>query len=134
MCVHSIHSGLAAGVYTTNSPEAVFHVLESSNANIVVVDDTKQMDKIKEIKHRLPNLKAAIQLYGPYEPYVKREDGYYRVCIESPRLRIFQNNWIFLFIFSGQKFKRWILVIWMESSKNDWRTFTQMIAVFWSIR
>lgn len=79
--LHSIHSGLAAGVYTTNSPEAVFHVLESSNANIVVVDDTKQMDKIKEIKHRLPNLKAAIQLYGPYEPYVKREDGYYRVCI-----------------------------------------------------
>lgn len=38
------------------------------------------MDKIKEIKHRLPNLKAAIQLYGPYEPYVKRDDGYYRVC------------------------------------------------------
>lgn len=37
------------------------------------------MDKIKEIRHRLPNLKAAIQLYGPYEPYVKREDGYYRV-------------------------------------------------------
>lgn len=76
---YSIYSGLAAGVYTTNSSEAVFHVLESSNANIVVVDDTKQMDKIKEIKHRLPNLKAAIQLYGPYEPYVKREDGYYRV-------------------------------------------------------
>lgn len=75
----SVHfSGFAAGVYTTNSAEAVYHVLESSNANIVVVDDTKQMDKIKEIKHRLPNLKAAIQLYGPYEPYVKREDGYYR--------------------------------------------------------
>lgn len=67
-------------MYTTNSAEAVFHVLDSSNANIVVVDDSKQMDKIKEIKHRLPNLKAAIQLYGPYEPYVKREDGYYRVC------------------------------------------------------
>lgn len=73
--------GLVAGVYTTNSPEAVYHVLHSSNANIVVVDDTKQMDKIKEIRHRLPNLKAAIQLYGPYEPYVKRDDGYYRVSI-----------------------------------------------------
>lgn len=66
-------------MYTTNSAEAVFHVLESSSANIVVVDDTKQMDKIREIKHRLPHLKAAIQLYGPFEPYVKREDGYYRV-------------------------------------------------------
>lgn len=69
-------------MYTTNSAEAVFHVLDSSNANIVVVDDSKQMDKIKEIKHRLPNLKAAIQLYEPYEPYVKREDGYYRVCYQ----------------------------------------------------
>lgn len=66
-------------MYTTNSAEAVYHVLESSKANIVVVDDTKQMDKIKEIKQRLPHLKAAIQLCGPYEPYMKREDGYYRV-------------------------------------------------------
>lgn len=74
-----MHSGLVAGVYTTNSPDACYHVLESSRANIVVVDDTKQMDKIKEIKHRLPHLKAVIQLYGPYEPYVKRHDGYYRV-------------------------------------------------------
>lgn len=41
------------------------------------------MEKIKEIKHRLPNLKAAIQLYGPYEPYVKRDDGYYRVSYHS---------------------------------------------------
>lgn len=54
-------------------------MLESSRANIVVVDDSKQMDKIKEIRHRLPHLKAAIQLFGPYEPYVKRNDGYYRV-------------------------------------------------------
>lgn len=71
---------MVAGIYTTNSPEAVFHVLDSSNANIVIVDDTKQMNKIKEIRHRLPHLKAAVQLYGPYEPYVKKEDGYYRVC------------------------------------------------------
>lgn len=74
-------SGLVAGIYTTNSADAVYHVLNSSNAQIVVVDDSKQMDKIKEIKHRLPNLKAAVQLYGPYEPYVKRDDGYYRVSI-----------------------------------------------------
>lgn len=75
---------MVAGIYTTNSAEAVYHVLSSSDAQIVVVDDSKQMDKIREIKHRLPNLKAAIQLYGPYEPYVKRDDGYYRVS-ESRR-------------------------------------------------
>lgn len=66
-------------------------MLESSNANIVVVDDSKQMDKIKEIRHRLPNLKAAIQLYGPYEPYVKRDDGYYRV---SERRTYFDDDFL----------------------------------------
>lgn len=76
----SMHAGgITAGIYTTNSAEAVYHVLESSHANIVVVDDAKQMEKIREIRHRLPLLKAAIQVQPPYEPYVKREDGYYRV-------------------------------------------------------
>lgn len=75
----AIHAGgIVAGVYTTNSAESVFHVLESSRTNIVVVDDSKQMDKIKAIRHRLPHLKAAIQTQPPYAPYVKREDGYYR--------------------------------------------------------
>lgn len=75
----AIHAGgIIAGVYTTNSPESVFHILESSRTNIVVVDDSKQMDKIKQIRHKLPNLKAAIQTQPPYAPYVKREDGYYR--------------------------------------------------------
>lgn len=75
----AIHAGgIIAGVYTTNSPESTFHILESSRTQIVVVDDAKQMDKIKQIKHRLPHLKAAIQTQPPYAPYVKREDGYYR--------------------------------------------------------
>lgn len=68
-----------AGIYTTNSPEAVYHVLYSSNANIVVVDDSKQMKKIKEIRDRLPKLKAVIQTQGPFEDYVNGEEGYYRV-------------------------------------------------------
>lgn len=74
-------SGLVAGIYTTNSADAVFHVLESSKAQIVIVDDSKQMDKIREIRGKLTHLKAAVQLYGPYEPYVKRDDGYYRVSL-----------------------------------------------------
>jgi len=75
----AIHAGgIIAGVYTTNSAESVFHILESSRTNIVVVDDSKQMDKIKQIRHKLPHLKAAIQTQPPYAPYVKREDGYYR--------------------------------------------------------
>lgn len=71
-------SGIIAGIYTTNSPDAVLHVLRSSRANIVVVDDAKQMAKIRQIRDQLPLLKAAIQTVGPYEEYVNGTDGYYR--------------------------------------------------------
>lgn len=73
-------SGIITGVYTTNSAESVRHVLESSRANIVVVDDAKQMEKVHSIKNQLPHLKAVIQTTAPYAPYVRKEDGYYRVC------------------------------------------------------
>lgn len=76
----AVHAGgVIAGIYTTNGPDAVLHVLESSHANIIVVDDAKQMEKIRQIRHKLPNLKAAIQIQEPYEPYVQKSDGYYRV-------------------------------------------------------
>ncbi|CAO1372257.1 unnamed protein product [Diamesa tonsa] len=75
----AIHAGgILAGVYTTNSVDAVHHVLESSRANIVIVDDSKQMEKIHEIKDKLPHLKAVIQTLPPYAPFVKKLDGYYR--------------------------------------------------------
>lgn len=55
------------------------HVLESSRSNVVIVDDAKQMEKIYAIKDKVPHLKAVIQTTAPYAPYVKPEDGYYRV-------------------------------------------------------
>lgn len=80
----AIHAGgVIAGIYTTNSADAVFHVLKDSHAEIVVVDDAKQMDKIHEIKDKLPKLKAAIQIQEPYAPYMKKEDGYYRVSLKK---------------------------------------------------
>lgn len=54
------------------------HVLRSSHANIVVVDDAKQMAKIRQIRAELPLLTAAIQTHGPYDDYVNGQDGYYR--------------------------------------------------------
>ena len=76
----AIHAGgVIAGIYTTNSAEAVLHVLENSHSEIVIVDDAKQMEKIHAIKDKLPNLKAAIQIQEPYAPFMKKEDGYYRV-------------------------------------------------------
>ncbi|XP_051175143.1 very long-chain-fatty-acid--CoA ligase bubblegum isoform X1 [Leptopilina boulardi] len=56
--------GFAAGIYTTNSPEACQYCAESSRANIIVVEDAKQLEKILEIKKNLPHLKAIIQYEG----------------------------------------------------------------------
>ncbi|XP_065508582.1 long-chain-fatty-acid--CoA ligase ACSBG2 isoform X2 [Caloenas nicobarica] len=55
--------GLAVGIYTTNSPEACHYVADNCSANILVVENHKQLQKILEIQHRLPHLKAIVQ-YG----------------------------------------------------------------------
>lgn len=56
--------GFAAGMYTTNLVDACFHCLETSKANIAVVEDSKQLEKILSVKSRLPHLKAIIQYEG----------------------------------------------------------------------
>nr|CAD7198611.1 unnamed protein product [Timema douglasi] len=61
----AIHAGgFAAGIYTTNSPEACHYCAENSQANIIVVEDQTQLDKILQIRERLPELKAIIQYRG----------------------------------------------------------------------
>ncbi|NXM60811.1 ACBG2 ligase, partial [Illadopsis cleaveri] len=55
--------GLAVGIYTTNSPEACHYVAENCSANVIVVENHKQLQKILEIEDRLPHLKAIVQ-YG----------------------------------------------------------------------
>uniref|UniRef100_A0A8C6MBN7 Long-chain-fatty-acid--CoA ligase ACSBG2 n=1 Tax=Nothobranchius furzeri TaxID=105023 RepID=A0A8C6MBN7_NOTFU len=49
--------GFAVGIYTTNSPEACQYVAENSKANIIVVENHKQLQKILQ----LPHLKAIVQ-------------------------------------------------------------------------
>ena len=49
ICTISLYSGLSTGIYTTNSPEACYFILDDSKANIVVVEDQKQLDKILEV-------------------------------------------------------------------------------------
>ncbi|CAH2102506.1 unnamed protein product [Euphydryas editha] len=64
----AIHAGgYAAGIYTTNSAEACFHCLDTSRANICVLQDKKQLDKILSIQSRLKHLKAIIQWDGKLE-------------------------------------------------------------------
>ncbi|XP_059490029.1 long-chain-fatty-acid--CoA ligase ACSBG2 [Neocloeon triangulifer] len=59
--------GFAAGIYTTNSAEACLYCAENSRANIIVVEDDKQLKKILQVKSRLPHLKAIIQYSGKVE-------------------------------------------------------------------
>ena len=47
--VLTIIRGLPTGIYTTNDPEACYYILENSKANIVVIEDQKQLDKILEV-------------------------------------------------------------------------------------
>lgn len=55
--------GIAAGIYTTNLPEACHYVSDHSKAKVVVVEGFKQLEKYAEISSRLPNLKAIV-VYG----------------------------------------------------------------------
>jgi len=59
-----IFRGIAAGIYTTNSPEACQHSAEISRANIIVVEDEQQLKKIMQIRANLPLVKAIIQFSG----------------------------------------------------------------------
>ncbi|XP_067872508.1 long-chain-fatty-acid--CoA ligase ACSBG2 isoform X3 [Heterodontus francisci] len=53
--------GLAVGIYSTNSPEACQYVANDSEANILVVENNKQLQKILQVQDQLPHLKAIVQ-------------------------------------------------------------------------
>lgn len=52
------------GVYTTNNPEACEYVLKDCEANIVIVENDVQLQKILKIRKNLPHLKAIVQYKG----------------------------------------------------------------------
>ncbi|XP_043933397.1 long-chain-fatty-acid--CoA ligase ACSBG1 [Protopterus annectens] len=56
--------GIVTGIYTTNSPEACHFVANDCRANIIVVENQKQLEKILQIQGRLPHLKAIVQYTG----------------------------------------------------------------------
>ena len=45
-----VYRGLPTGIYTTNGPEACHFVANSSQANIIVVENAKQLDKILKVR------------------------------------------------------------------------------------
>uniref|UniRef100_T1IGS3 long-chain-fatty-acid--CoA ligase n=1 Tax=Strigamia maritima TaxID=126957 RepID=T1IGS3_STRMM len=61
--------GLPTGIYSTNSADACFHILSDSAANIAVVENETQLEKILSIRSMLPNLKTIIQYSGKPTQY-----------------------------------------------------------------
>ncbi|XP_062402556.1 long-chain-fatty-acid--CoA ligase ACSBG1 [Sardina pilchardus] len=59
--------GIMTGIYATNSPEACHYVASDSKADIIVVENQKQLDKILQIKEQLPHLKAIVQYSEPLQ-------------------------------------------------------------------
>ena len=51
--------GMAAGIYPTNGAEACRHIMANCKANILVVEDAKQLEKFKAFRDELTDLKAA---------------------------------------------------------------------------
>jgi long-chain-fatty-acid--CoA ligase ACSBG len=56
--------GVAAGIYTTNLPDACKYISTHSEAKVVVVEGLKQLEKYIAIAKDLPALKAIV-LWGP---------------------------------------------------------------------
>eukprot|EP01135_Chromosphaera_perkinsii_P003653 Nk52_evm32s250 gene=Nk52_evmTU32s250 len=66
--------GFAAGIYTTNGPEAVHYVADHCKANIAIVENDVQLQKFLAIRSRLPHLKAIVQYTGELKK--KEKDVY----------------------------------------------------------
>ena len=52
--------GIAAGVYTTNLPEACKHIALDSKSNIIIAQDAEQVKKYLTIKEHLPEVKVTL--------------------------------------------------------------------------
>lgn len=63
--VGSIFAGcLPAGIYTTNGPDALQYVAGHSGAAVLVIENDEQLDKVLQVRDRLPALKAIVQWSG----------------------------------------------------------------------
>lgn len=63
--------GISVGIHPVSLPEACLHIINSSRANIVIVEDDIQLQKILKVKDQAPILKFIIQYTGnPTDPSV----------------------------------------------------------------
>ncbi len=77
--------GVPAGIYTTCSSPEVAYIIQHSGAEIVLVENTMQWEKVKEERANLPNLKHVILMKGAdsvddpmvlsWEAFLAKSDG-----------------------------------------------------------
>ena len=56
--------GTTAPIYVTNSPEQVRHVIADSESKIAVVENKGQLDKVLEVRSKLPLLERVVVIEG----------------------------------------------------------------------
>jgi long-chain acyl-CoA synthetase len=61
-------------IYQTNSPEECQYVLENSDAKVVVVEDEEQLEKIREVRDRLPLLEHVVRMTGSSEDAISLDE------------------------------------------------------------
>ena len=74
-CGSILAGGIAAGIYTTNAPEACEYVSSHSKAEVIVVEGNMQLLKYKGSKKKLPNCKAFVVWGEPVDPAVAKQCG-----------------------------------------------------------
>src|SRR5215212_10147503 len=60
-------------IYQTNSPEECGYVLENSDAKVVVVEDAEQLEKVRQVRDRLPKLEHVVLMTGSAEDATSME-------------------------------------------------------------
>jgi long-chain acyl-CoA synthetase len=61
-------------IYQTNSPEECRYVIDNSDAKIVVVEDEEQLEKVREVRDKLPTLEQVILMTGSAGDATSMED------------------------------------------------------------
>ncbi|MGH2965091.1 MAG: AMP-dependent synthetase/ligase [Solirubrobacterales bacterium] len=60
-------------IYQTNSPDECQYVLENSDAKVVIVEDSDQLAKIREIRNACPKLEQVISMTGTSEDTISTD-------------------------------------------------------------
>ena len=61
-------------IYQTNSPEECQYVLENSDAKVVIVEDSEQLEKIRQVRDRCPKLEHVILMTGSSDDAISAEE------------------------------------------------------------